>query len=118
MKFLLLFVIFCFSQEIFLETKQSSCIKVTYGKEGDFCDYSQNKYCKAFNVCKNETKTCTKATIGSFCQRNEDCAYNLELQVMCIKGVCTKLRYNGYKCDVNEDVGLISFKFLVLWGFL
>lgn len=105
---LLLFLLsfsFCFSFELFVDpSQQPTCSKLNYGKTGEFCDYSQNKLCKAFHVCKNETKTCQQAHIGSSCLRNEDCAYHKELQVLCIKGHCSKLRYNGYKCDINEDV--------------
>jgi hypothetical protein len=55
--------------------------------------------CKLFLKCVNGK--CQKSHIGAKCMIKADCSF-LSQGIECINGVCTKQRYNGYDCTVNE----------------
>jgi hypothetical protein len=104
------FVIFVFF--LILNTNsfilKEECTNSTYKKTGDSCSESSGEFCKIFNVCLNNK--CKQANIGDKCEKDTDCylSYGTEQSIKCIQNQCTKRRYNGEPCEINEHV--ISFK--------
>jgi len=87
------------------EIKQNQCSNWRFGVEGDVCDSSPNSRlnCKAFLQCR-EGK-CRSSQIGSFCNRHTDCYLNRDTEdnIRCIGQRCTKRRYPGGDCAMNDE---------------
>ena len=100
------FTFFCLILKItcFQGINFDQCTNSTYKSTGEFCSKIQNEHCKVFNVCKNNK--CKEAKIGDECEKDVDCylSRGTEQSITCIKNKCSKRRYNGESCDVNEQV--------------
>lgn len=73
---------------------------IRYGIEGDNCRFNTTERCKVFHTCHDNK--CKLSTIGSVCEKKEDCYHN-ELGVECIRNKCTKKRYSGFDCTHNDE---------------
>jgi len=91
-----------------------NCNKVTYGGVGDECDPSpsSSKRCKAFLTCtrRDGKYICVEGHVGAYCQANEDCyGYATDSfpvrrgYVKCVNERCIIPRYNGYRCNHNDQ---------------
>eukprot|EP01080_Neovahlkampfia_damariscottae_P003462 gene3462-6111_t len=96
---------------------QQGCSPFTFGNLGEPCANRRNstQRCKQFLSCiggrvflnsilKFKGK-CVPGWVGSACTSNSGCylsGRNSE-NVQCVDGVCTRKRYNGYRCATNEQ---------------
>jgi hypothetical protein len=83
--------------------QQGQCSNTTFALPGQPCN-SNYRLCKTFSVCNQTDGFCRSAAIGDYCQVSTDCFLSggTEEGVRCVQNKCTKPRYSGYACTVNQ----------------
>jgi len=100
----ILLTISAFELEI-LQQQPGVCRRSVFKNQGDSCSNAWNStsLCKQFLTCVGGT--CKPGWIGASCTQSSDCYLSSpwEEGIRCINSKCTKKRYNGYPCQLNDE---------------